>query len=383
MSRAGVSLGFAAAAALTGVAAAWSGSAGATTEPPEGALAAIDGRVMALSPDGSRVAGVGPDRSVCVWSATGGDAVCSDPDLDLPVGPAESPAAITWSPAGDRIAFQLDWVIEAQDSDIHVMDAASGDVIALTDDGYAGSLFADAPHDLPLDAAPAWSPDGSEIAFVRYVADDPPALMRIAADGGDPEMVIGLVGLPRFSVYMPLWWDADGVITFSVQPVDRDDPSAGIYRVGADGQGLEQVVASGGDVTLAGLSAQDVAGSTISLSADDGRRRFGSAADGGGLFTVDASDGEVAPLPSLDLDGAALLPLSPLAFESESSGVAVYGAADPPRAVLARVDLEAGTGEVVTTVPPPAARATPQVAENGAILVGAGSPSPVLVSPSG
>jgi TolB protein len=68
-------------------------------------------------------------------------------------GGGSSPA---WSPDGSRIAFASGGV----QSDIHVMDADGTGVAQLTDDpGH--------------DGAPSWSPDGTKIAFISNRSGNP------------------------------------------------------------------------------------------------------------------------------------------------------------------------------------------------------------------
>ena len=85
-------------------------------------------------------------------------------------GEAWSPA---WSPDGTRIAYD-----DHSDGDleIYVMDADGSDVIQLTD------------NTVP-DATPAWSPDGEWIAFARSVDDIPDSdifdIYKMRADGSE------------------------------------------------------------------------------------------------------------------------------------------------------------------------------------------------------
>jgi dipeptidyl aminopeptidase/acylaminoacyl peptidase/CubicO group peptidase (beta-lactamase class C family) len=85
------------------------------------------------------------------------------------------------------------------------------------------------------DAAPAWSPDGSRIAFLR-AQDGPPQVWLLPADGGEPEQVTSLplgAGAPV--------WKADGTKLAFSAPVDIADAKAPVvaerldYK--ADGSG--------------------------------------------------------------------------------------------------------------------------------------------------
>lgn len=93
----------------------------------------------------------------------------------LTAGPVD--AAPAWSPDGSRIAF-VRWVADAPD--IFIVNADGTRLLRLTDN--PGQDF-----------APTWSPDGSTIAFLS-VRDGIPAAYIMNADGGDQRPFVGLPG---------------------------------------------------------------------------------------------------------------------------------------------------------------------------------------------
>ncbi|MDY7039774.1 MAG: hypothetical protein SVX38_02805 [Chloroflexota bacterium] len=93
-----------------------------------------------------------------------------------------------WSPDGTRIAFTSDR--DGDNSQIYAMNADGGDVVRLTvSDG--------------VDMIPAWSPDGQRIAFAssraytitveggRLIVDAGPEIWVMDADGGNPTRITG------------------------------------------------------------------------------------------------------------------------------------------------------------------------------------------------
>jgi dipeptidyl aminopeptidase/acylaminoacyl peptidase len=144
-----------------------------------------------------------------------------------------------WSPDGSRIAF-VSARHDERDfdsvSDIYVVDAAGGEPRRLTP-GRGPST------------APSWSPDGSRLA---YAGSEHPeggfsgrhfALWSVSADGGEPRRLSQdfnrSVGSPMPNGGMALTWsDAGRAILFTA--VDRG--SQHIYRVASAGGAPEKVV---------------------------------------------------------------------------------------------------------------------------------------------
>ena len=159
------------------------------------------------SPDPRRA---GPDHRSPVWSpdsekilyAANANAMVDAPDVDSDIwvvnydgtghiqltnDPASdiNPA---WSPDGSRIAFQSNRDGEYA---IYVMNANGTGVVRLTD---------------PLMSAtePAWSPDGNRIVFVGTKLGQIANLYIVNVDGGDPEPLLTADSNPAW-VHAPVW----------------------------------------------------------------------------------------------------------------------------------------------------------------------------------
>ncbi len=246
----------------------------------------------AWSPDGSRIAFV-RDRQMHVLDTDGGE---PERVTDLPLGAG----APVWSPDSARLAFsapvdpgtggplvadRLDYQADGAGmfgsvrSQVHVVELASGDCRQLTD-GTEHAL------------APAWSPDGSTIAFTRGVGDDTDLRFRLAVHllaVDDPKALPRVVafadGVARTVSYV-----ADGesllVVGWDGDPVGH----ARLFRVPLDGgvpvdltAALDRNVMPGAPAYPGGLAAGDGRRADPLLPARarlhpplvDGRRRLG------------------------------------------------------------------------------------------------------------
>lgn len=265
----------------------------------------VDGEISSLSPDGAWLAGVGPQGTLCLWDVDTLTPHCDDTVLQIS---RQVPLpTMAWAPDSSAVAFDLDALVFGIDSDIYVFDVATAELLNLTDDGYDGSLF-DARTGTPIDIVPTWSPDGSQLAFVRSsVGDDPRSttIMRVDRNGGEPVELHRLDVDEPFAVWTPMHWLADDTILYAQTAVDVDEPTNGIWRLPLDGG--EPVRLKLGDVDEPGVVVAASRGESLSLlslplvtqSTDPAVTKFWIA----GL------DGSTRPVLNLDPDtGVAVTP---------------------------------------------------------------------------
>jgi len=131
----------------------------------------------------------------------------------------------TWSPDGERLAFD-------RDRDIYVVNAHGTDLVRITDDQAA-------------DTEPAWSPDGRWIAYVKGANETVGKdlrevwLIRPNATRSHSLTTLGV------SSYSPAWSPDSSRIAFA-----SDKGKGGIfdiYTVGVDGKGLRRLTRTGPD----------------------------------------------------------------------------------------------------------------------------------------
>jgi len=122
---------------------------------------------------------------------------------------------MAWSPDGTQLAFISDR--NGHDFDIYVMNVDGSDVVKVTND--AGNEF-----------GPAWSPDGSQIAF-NSDHNGNVQLFVMNADGSD---ITQLTSDKSNSAY-PAWSPDGSHIVFES---DREDGNANIYIMNTDGSNI-------------------------------------------------------------------------------------------------------------------------------------------------
>ena len=211
-----------------------------------------------LSPDGTRVVFIGNSQgNVYVANADGSNVTQLTSD--------GYDTSATWSPNGSLIAFTRE---QATGGGVHVMNADGSQVRRIWGEGTLGLQVAWSPTGAKLayvgysqtqngnspthlyvmnsdgtgvtrigpdDARnPAWSPDGSQIAFIQMDSVD---IYRINADGSGKELVANLSGVTNG---LPLTespsWAPDGTkLAFAA---GKASDSMGVYRVNVDGSGL-------------------------------------------------------------------------------------------------------------------------------------------------
>ena len=216
--------------------------------PPEGGDV---GSLRAFQSDDDDESGDEPDPNepkLCVYAF---DSLvlraCTATDV-FEDGPGRISGEVSWAPDGNAVVFSEGAVTTGRDGDLWRLDAASGALTNLTDDGFAGDLPFGEQTDTPVyfDTQPAFSPDGATIAFVRSgrTADEPfvTGVALLDVDSGAVTTLPTLPVEPIHTITGNLAWAPDGSrIWFTTAGID--ETTIGLWSVARDGSALEMITA--------------------------------------------------------------------------------------------------------------------------------------------
>ena len=173
------------------------------------------------SPDGKRIAFIRPDTGsasldIYVVDGSGGE------PANLTNSPLDHEKAVSWSPDGTQIVFEKDPINPIYDgdnrldTDLWIMDADGAIPTQLTDEEGAHH-------------SPAWSPDGSAIAYVYSTVQGVTELRLISPEG----KLLGTVLPSGFAPRYPTWSPDGRKIAFHF--------ADNIWVVNRDGSGLRNL----------------------------------------------------------------------------------------------------------------------------------------------
>lgn len=148
--------------------------------------------------------------------------------------------ALRWSPDGQQIALIGMPFMTFRDTDLGLIDLSPVEpaFTLLTDDGYEGKLL-DLPSGVSIEANPAFSPDGSQIAFEQTVALLDAMVTHISVldlATGETEFLTRLPGHEDyerdFGSVISLEWSPDGsTLAFSLRHYQFDPVVDGVWRM--------------------------------------------------------------------------------------------------------------------------------------------------------
>lgn len=232
------------------------GDVAAITLVEQRTLEIRDSQLIALSPDGgkiavSRPAGPQPTR-LCIHDvATLKEHVCADlSDLDAGLWVD----SVVWSPDSQWLAFAELWPLFFVDGDLWLMDATTGGLTNLLDDGYDGVLGATSAgdhvpeHAITLPSYPAFTPDSAAVTFSRGLFEEGEIrsldVATLPVGGGEAVRLGDLVRETAGFDYLAKHWTADGSRLY-VSLVEYQEsgpgPDSGIWVLELDREEAQQL----------------------------------------------------------------------------------------------------------------------------------------------
>jgi TolB protein len=258
----------------------------------------VQGR-PAWRPDGQALAFVGYDPSQAgaqplIWEtdATGAEPTLVSVDCQPPACAGESEPA--YSPDGSRLAFvqTVGSDVDSQRSVLAVRDLTTGDVTPFELTGV--------PRAEAVVLHPRWSPDGGTIAygvatFDEFAFANGSAIHLIGADGANDRVLTA----PELEAGDPEWSPDGSSIVFSSQPIrvyaaesNRDATAMHLFRIGIDGSGADEYPLEG----AVGAPSWTPAGDQILFTFLEGA---GDVDPGHGrLYVMDPDGNNVLPVTS-------------------------------------------------------------------------------------
>ncbi len=161
------------------------------------------------SPDGNQIVF---ERNNDLWTVT---ADGSGVETQLTSTASERETYPSWSPDGSRIAFTHMSALSGMDRQvtIRVMDADGSNIVSVTGPHPDCDVAPNQGFPSPRDDEPAWSPDGTRLAFVRWdlCLDAENGIHSVNADGS------GLIslGTPTYGTSNPSWSPDGSQIVFA------------------------------------------------------------------------------------------------------------------------------------------------------------------------
>lgn len=173
-----------------------------------------------------------PDQPACYWNTSTAEWERTCPELEPGEAISLRFSGFAWSPADDAFVIPTYMSIDERRyvERLVRVELASGNLTELYRP-EAGTYISQI----------AFSPDGSQVAFIELAGDTPFTIRRIDVDGGEPETILTASETVTLSDANDLHWTGADQIVFYSGPFDSD--TQGYFRINSDGSNLERIEA--------------------------------------------------------------------------------------------------------------------------------------------
>ena len=319
-------------------------------------------RVYALSPDGTMVIAAEPGApELCTFAVPSGEEIaCADLETaDIALNPAD----IDWAPDSSGVVFAEMVFTYLQDGDLWFVDAQSGELENLTDDDFSGMLpFFDSEsidETIYADVSPAWSPDGSTIAFSRTTIDggqeDTPSALWLldVASGEARELALFDPTYPGALIWGMDWSPDSGTVYATAGFAGYRTEDNGVWAFDVESGEGEQLAGPSAEHEGASPSVLAVspAGDALVISYPNFINAF-PAAEHSGYALLDLTTGDVTPIePGEEMSGELAVSVGPnFAPDGETLIFGVRRPVDQDGFIVAR-NIDTGEETVLATTP--------------------------------
>jgi Tol biopolymer transport system component len=227
-----------------------------------------------------------------VWKmAASGEDATRLTESEPPDNDASGSAGPAWSPDGTRIAFAAQIGSKAEDprlTEIYVMNADGSEKRRLT-------------TNRDNDQSPSWSPDGTKIAFARIIdpgsANTRSGIYVLDFESGR-ETRITDVGVPVFDLD-PAWSPDGAEIAFTRASISGD--ATAIYAISPEGAGLHEIVPDGFEPSWS-PDGRQIAFTSTTRDEHLGQTCFHECGPSREIYVAEVASGESRRLTSTEAD---------------------------------------------------------------------------------
>jgi len=295
-------------------------------------------RILSLSPDVSAIAAasLSLDR-LCIYETESlAERICTG------LAPLEAGLRmddVVWSPDSARIVLAEQAYVRFVDGDLWLMDAVTGELTNVTDDGVTGRIpILDTDEveftELFIDVSPTWLPDSSGITFSRSTWRDGEWLGNtteiIPVTGGESRLLLTVSTDTPGVVYYGMRWAADTKrLFYSVCFADHSNPNNGIWSTNAEGSGNTQLLRSDPDYGPPFIAGLSLLGETVLAYYPAAAGNL--AAPKRPMYSViDVASGEITPIEVLSSGGSEYVFARPVVLSPDGTVLTYAGRLTTP-----------------------------------------------------